>query len=164
VGARQFLRAKFVHPIVDLLTQGVAPRQLALSLALGAVVGTFPLIGTTTTLCLLLAIALRLNLPVIQLSNYLVYPLQVLALLPLVRLGERLTRAPHQSLALAQVMALIQSSHWHALRLLWTSAAHALLAWALLALPAFLLWFGLFRLLVALTAQSLARRKKSGRI
>lgn len=85
-----FLRRRVVDPIKNQLTQGVTPHLLALSCALGITLGIFPLLGTTTLLCLLVGIVLKLNQPSIQAVNYLVYPLQI-ALVPVfVRLGEML--------------------------------------------------------------------------
>ncbi len=72
------------------LTQGLSSQKLALSLAFGITLGTFPLLGVTTILCTLAALILKLNLPVIQFANYLVYPLQILLLVPYYHLGNLL--------------------------------------------------------------------------
>jgi uncharacterized protein (DUF2062 family) len=76
------------------LRQGLTPEGIALSLAVGVAVGLFPLIGTTTLLGFALGSALRVNLALLQIATWLVYPLQLALLLPLVRLGERLPGAP----------------------------------------------------------------------
>lgn len=79
-----------VAPIRLQLLQGITPRQVALTLALGGVLGIFPILGASTPLCLLAGVSLRLNQPLIQLINYLVYPVQLLLLIPFYRAGERL--------------------------------------------------------------------------
>jgi uncharacterized protein (DUF2062 family) len=61
-------------PIVDLLRQGITPEKIALSIALGAVLGIFPVLGSTTILCAAAAFVLRLNLSAIQIVNFLIYP------------------------------------------------------------------------------------------
>lgn len=77
------------------LTQGVSPEKLALTIALGIMISIFPILGATTALCALAGIALRLNQPIIQLVNYLAYPLQLALLIPFYRAGEHmLGRAP----------------------------------------------------------------------
>jgi uncharacterized protein (DUF2062 family) len=81
---------RVVAPIVAQLRQGITPRQIALTLALGSVLGIFPILGATTLLCAIAGVWLRLNQPIIQLVNYLVYPVQVLLLIPFYRAGERL--------------------------------------------------------------------------
>ena len=67
--------------------QGISPRRLALTLALGFAIGCIPVVGIPTLLCAVLALALRLNLPAIQAANYLVMPLQLVLIVPFVRLG-----------------------------------------------------------------------------
>ncbi len=77
-----WLRRKIVNPILDLLRQGITPEKIALSIALGLTLGVAPVLGSTSILCLLAAFVLGLNLPAIQLVNYLVYPLQLALLAP----------------------------------------------------------------------------------
>src|SRR5580658_3175280 len=69
------------------LRQGVSPRRLALTLALGFAIGCVPVIGIPTLICAALAFALRLNLPAIQAANYAAMPLQLFLVVPFVRLG-----------------------------------------------------------------------------
>ena len=83
------LNAKFL----GFLSQGSTPRNLALSLALGMVVGLFPVLGLSTLLCTILALVFRLNLPAMQAANYGVYPLQLMLMLPFARLGEKVFHA-----------------------------------------------------------------------
>ena len=94
-----------MRPIVDLLTQGITPEKIALSIAFGLVLGVFPALGWTTLLCLLVAVWLRLNVPAMQLVNYLAYPLQVALLVPFIRAGEVLFRAPKLGISLPQILA-----------------------------------------------------------
>src|ERR1700730_11684961 len=124
---------RLVRPILDLLRQGVTPEKIALSLALGIALGVFPLLGSTTALCALAALVLRLNLTVIQLVNYFVYPLQIALLIPFFRLGERLFRAPHLPLSVPQIYAMIHASMTGAVRALWTTTWHAIIVWCLVA-------------------------------
>ncbi|EPG65946.1 DUF2062 domain-containing protein [Leptospira wolffii] len=77
--------------ILEELKTGTSPKKIALSLALGAAFGVFPLIGTTMALCALLGFLLRLNPVSIQIANYAVYPFQVLLLVPFLQLGSNIT-------------------------------------------------------------------------
>ena len=129
-----FFHQRIAQPIVELLRQGVTPEKLALSLALGVALGIFPVLGTTTALCALAALMLRLNLPAIQIVNYFVYPLQIALLIPFFTLGEKLFGAPHLPLSAAQISGMIHASFWSATRFLWTTVWHAAIAWCLLAL------------------------------
>jgi len=128
-----FFRRRIARPIVELLRQGVTPEEMALSLALGAALGVFPVLGTTTALCALVALLWRLNLPAIQIVNYFVYPLQIALLIPFFRAGEKLFGAPHLPLSLVQILTVVHASFWGATRFLWTTIWHAAAAWCLIA-------------------------------
>ena len=129
----RFFRRRIARPVVELLRQGVTPEKMALSLALGMALGVFPVLGTTTALCALVAFVWRLNLPAIQIVNYFVYPLQIVLILPFFRAGERLFGAPHLPLSVSQIVAAVHASFWGATRFLWTTIWHAVIAWCLIA-------------------------------
>ena len=128
-----FFHRRLARPILDLLRQGVSPEKIALSLTLGVALGVFPVLGSTTALCALAALVLRLNLPAIQIVNYFVYPLQLGLLIPFFRLGERLFRAPHLPLSVSQIYAMMHANMWSAIRSLWTTTWHAIIVWCLAA-------------------------------
>ena len=128
-----FFYRRLVRPVLDLLRQGVTPEKLAMSLALGAVIGVFPGIGWTTTLCALVAVAWGLNLPAIQLTNYFMYPVQIALLIPFFKLGERLFGAPHLPISVSQIYAMTRANWWAALKFLWSTTWHAMVVWAILA-------------------------------
>ncbi len=129
------LRRRIARPVIELLSQGVTPEKMALSLALGLALGVFPVLGTTTAICALVAFVWRLNLPAIQIVNYFVYPLQIALLIPFFRAGERLFGATHLPLSMTQILAMVHASFWAATRFLWTTIWHAAVAWCLAAPP-----------------------------
>jgi hypothetical protein len=100
---RGFWRRRVLDLIVAQLRQGITADQIALTVALGCTLSLFPILGSTTVLCGLAALWLRLNQPVIQLVSWLCYPLQVLMLLPFYHAGERLG-APHLALSIPQLV------------------------------------------------------------
>jgi uncharacterized protein (DUF2062 family) len=155
----EFFQQRIVRPIVDLLIRGITPEKIALSLAFGIVIGVFPVLGTTTLLCLLAAILFRLNLPAIQLVNYLCYPLQIALILPFLRMGQWLLRAEPLRLTLPQMLALAHGDTLRAIHLLWIGALQAAAAWMLVGPLAILgLYFTLTPMLRRL---SLAIRRRS---
>lgn len=116
------------------LRQGISPRRLAFTLALGFAVGCIPVVGIPTLLCAALALALRLNLPAIQAANYAVMPLQLLLIVPFVRFGGWLTASgPHQAVQASSLLHI--PSARLAAQMGWI-AGQALLAWAIIAIPA----------------------------
>jgi uncharacterized protein (DUF2062 family) len=138
---------RLIEPFIALLRQGLAPRSLALCVALGAVIGNIPILGTSTVLCTLIALLARLNLPAIQLAQAAMAPTQVLLIIPFVRLGEWLTGAPHEPLSVSAGMILLAQGPWHAISVLWRAIVHAAVAFALVAPPAVAL---LYRALIPL--------------
>ncbi len=116
------------------LRQGISPSRLALTLALGFAIGCIPVVGVPTLLCAGLALALRLNLPAIQAANYVVMPLQLLLIVPFVRLGGWLIPSGANQVATAR--ALLHASPWILISQLGGIAGHAMLGWLVFAIPA----------------------------
>jgi uncharacterized protein (DUF2062 family) len=122
--------------VLDLLRQGITPHKLALAIVLGVLLGITPVLGTTIASCTLAALVLGLNLPLIQLANNLVYPLQLLLLIPFVQAGQRLFREPPLPLSFTQIAAMLQADLWGTIVALWSYTLHGLAAWALVCLVA----------------------------
>ena len=100
--------------------------KLAVSLALGAVLGVFPILGVPTFLCGAVAAVWRLNFAALQLMNYVVYPLQIALLWPFARFGGTLFGVSHHLRGLTGLMAI---------------AFHTTAAWLCFAIPAGLLLY-----------------------
>jgi uncharacterized protein (DUF2062 family) len=150
-----FLQRRLVRPVIELLRQGVTPEKIALSIVFGVALGVFPVLGATTALCAIAALAFRLNLPAIQIVNYFVYPLQIALLIPFFRLGEKLFRAQHLPLSVPQIYAMIHASMSGTIRTLWTTTWHAIVVWCLLAPVAAIVLY----LILAPVLRRVARRK-----
>jgi uncharacterized protein (DUF2062 family) len=131
-GAEPKPEYRWLKPFIQLLRQGVSPEKIALTIALGIVLGATPVLGSTTLLCTLAAIVLRLNLPAIQLVNGAMYPLQLILLIPFYRLGAWMFQVDASTISLGGVTALIRQGVGHAVRTLWVVTMHALLAWLVL--------------------------------
>ncbi|KXX68089.1 DUF2062 domain-containing protein [Flammeovirga sp. SJP92] len=78
---------RILVPLRTLLRQGLTPSKLAWSFAVGLLIGSSPLLGFCTWICLIAASVFRLNQLAIQIANYAVYPLQVLLIVPYIELG-----------------------------------------------------------------------------
>lgn len=132
---RAWLRRRLWEPIQGQLRQGLSARGLAWSLCLALACATCPIIGATTTLCILVGVAFRLNHPVMQVVNYVSYPLQIVLLVPFWRMGEWLFRAPHLELNLTHILASLKVDTWGAIRFYWAEVWHGAVAWVLVAAP-----------------------------
>jgi uncharacterized protein (DUF2062 family) len=129
----------FRHKVAVWLEQGISPRRLALTLALGFAIGCIPVEGIPTATCILLALTLRLNLPVLQTANYVVMPLQWLLMAPFMHMGQWLFHGVSGARQSLRLGALLHHSPQELLTQLSGLAGHALLAWLLIAIPAVVL-------------------------
>ena len=132
-----FSPAKFwresIALIIGQLTQGVTPQKIALSIALGLSLGVFPILGTTTMLCAIAGLRLKLNQPIIQLVNWLVYPLQLALVLVFIRIGEWITHAPHVSLSIPYLFQKFHESPANFFQEFGISALRGVIAWLFIA-------------------------------
>ena len=125
--------------LLDWLRTGLAPRQLAFTLALGFAIGCIPLFGVTTAICAVLALVLKLNMPAIQAANYLALPFQFVLLVPFLKLGQWLFSTGTLTVSRAQVLAQLEAAPWQATMRFGGVFGHAMLAWLMLAGPALML-------------------------
>jgi hypothetical protein len=119
--------------LIVLLRSGLAPRRLALCVAIAIVVGNIPLLGVSTIVCAAIALVFRLNLPAIQLVQAAMAPTQLLLIIPFVRLGEWMLHVPPQAVSVEGAFALMSQGIWQAVVILRDAIYHAVLAWSLLA-------------------------------
>ncbi len=157
---REFFRRRIVGPIVTLLKQGITPESIALSLACGAIIGIFPVLGTTAVLCTAAALALRLNLVAVQAVHILMTPVQLLLIIPFVRVGEALMHAPKQPLSIAAGQALLSHGAFHAVTLLWSAIVHAVVGWLALGPITLYLLYRLLRPVLIRARERVARRSQ----
>lgn len=149
-----FLYRRAVLPLLALLRMGVSPRTLAWSIAVGVVIGINPLFGSTTILCLAVAIIFRLNIAASQLGNHIVYPLELLLFIPFLQAGRVMFKTAPVPL---EPNAILQAARSHPIALvrhLWLWEWHALVVWAIVsavALPS-------LALLLTLLLQRLMRQ------
>lgn len=152
------LGRRIARPFVEQLTQGLSPERLALTLALGTALATVPVVGTTTLLCGAAAWALRLNQPVIQLVNFCAYPLQLALLIPFIRLGEWLFRAPRLPLSLTELLTRMSGDFFGTLFSLAATSGRAVVAWLLVSIPVGLAHYVVARGVLRFVARRLAAR------
>jgi uncharacterized protein (DUF2062 family) len=143
-----------ILPILALLRMGATPQTLAWSIAVGLLIGINPALGTTTVLCLAVTFACRLNVVAAQLANHAVFPLELLLVIPFIKLGSKvfhtaaLPLSPHVFFVAARTAPLALT------RQLWSWEWHALVLWAAISVVAApLIAFGLTPLLRLLLAR-----------
>jgi uncharacterized protein (DUF2062 family) len=143
-----FLKKKVIQPLVDLLKQGLSPTKLAIVLALGTTFSVFPVLGTTTILCTTAALMLRLNLPAIQVANYLAFPVQVALFFPFVEIGERITGQTLIDISRETMVSAFNAGFFHALSELSNYLILACIGWVLSSVPIFFIFYFLFKIIL----------------
>ena len=132
-GVSHRLRRRIAGPLRQQLQQGLSADRLALAVAVGVVVGNIPLFGASTILCALIALAFRLNQPAIQIAQAAMAPTQLLLIIPFVRLGEWLLRAPHQAISIKAALAFAAEDTAQTAAVLRDALIHAGVGWMLVA-------------------------------
>ena len=128
-----FWKRRIVTPLVVQLKQGVTPEKLALTVALGLVLGIFPILGATTLLCGAAAIALRLNQTVIQLVNYFAYPVQLALIIPIYQAGEKVFGNAPIPLSIPLIFERFRADFGQFLRDFGMIAVQGIVVWCILA-------------------------------
>lgn len=128
-------RTRVVEPLLELLNQGVSPKSIAVSMSAGTVIGVFPVLGSTTVICVLLAVALRLNLVAIQVLNWVVYPLQIALILPFIQLGQYLIGGDQIALSTDELQVAFGQSWLEAVAEFWHLMLSGIMAWSMTAVP-----------------------------
>lgn len=132
---------RLVFPVVKrsqaVMSCGLTPQKLALTICVGSALGIMPLPWGTTLICILLAHHFGLNHVALQSVNYLLYPLQLALLSPFFKLGTRLF--PWGPPVPARLLATIIRNPGSSWDILGWIMIKSLAAWLVTALPAALL-------------------------
>jgi uncharacterized protein (DUF2062 family) len=146
--AKSFWRRRVLDVIVGQLKQGITPQKISLTLALGVTLGIFPILGATTLLCFVVGLCLKLNQPIIQMVNYLMYALQLVLILFFVRIGEFLMHATPVSFSIPELFRKFHESPREFFREFGMTGVHGIVGWLIIApFVAALLYFILLPLM-----------------
>jgi uncharacterized protein (DUF2062 family) len=153
------------HSIKNILyeafRQGLTPHKLAFTCAAGVIIGIFPVFGTTTILCFAIAIIFRLNIPIIQLVNYLVVPLQLLFIIPFIKVGTILFHLNPFPYDADQLIFLFRNDFIHLLKEVGFALLLGMGVWATFSIPLFFVLYYMFFILFSRWLKSPQRELKS---
>jgi uncharacterized protein (DUF2062 family) len=120
-------------PILALLRMGASPEKLAWSIAAGLLIGINPILGSTTVLCLAIAFIFRLNVAASQIGNHIVYPLELILVIPFIHIASRIFHTAPMPLSANELLHAAREHPLTLARQLWLWEWHAFLLWAILA-------------------------------
>ena len=81
------IKIKLLPGIRSFLFYQGSDHKIALTITLGFYFGIFPIVGSTSLLCLLAAMSFRLNIILIQALNLLFFPFQLIFMYPFYKAG-----------------------------------------------------------------------------
>jgi uncharacterized protein (DUF2062 family) len=137
-----------VKRLQSVMSCGLTPQKLALTLCIGSALGIMPLLWGTSLFCILLAHFFRLNHVALQSVNYLLYPLQLALLLPFLKLGTWLFPwGP--PLPVQLFSTLIHNPGLSSLNILAWITLKSVTAWLVTVLPSALLIYGILMVAVS---------------
>jgi len=124
-----WLRRRVRDPLVAELRQGATPEAVAAAVTVSLALAVVPFIGLTTLLCLVAGRLFRLNHVVMQVVNHTAFPLQVVLIVPFVRLGETMTGARPFAFTPSAIIDEFNLSIPDFLEKFWLTGLHGLLGW-----------------------------------
>lgn len=127
-----FWQQRVRAPLLALFAQGVSSHRMALAFAVGSACSLFPFLGFTSLLNLGMGWWLRLNHPLLQALNQVLGPVQLVMIVPYVRLGERVWGAPDGGFTVGEMLRVFREADWRGfLHDFGWAGVHAFTAWLL---------------------------------
>ena len=141
---REQFAKRVVIPVSNIRKQGISSETLAFSVSIGVIGGAFPVLGFASYICLLMTLVFKQNFIVVQVANWLVYPLQIILLVPLMKLGHSIFARGDLTITLHQVVVAFQSGLMNGISEIGLISLYGIIAWAALAVPCMFIFYALF--------------------
>ncbi|MGJ8633086.1 MAG: DUF2062 domain-containing protein [Luteolibacter sp.] len=127
------IRRWIIQPIANQLKQGTSPERLSWSVSLGITLGIFPIMGSTSIVCLIAGHLLKLNQPVLHLFKTLTYPIHLPLILVFIHLGEKMNGVPPTPFSIIELVAQFKESPTRFAKDFGMAALYGVEAWAITA-------------------------------
>ncbi|PWA05589.1 DUF2062 domain-containing protein [Flavobacterium psychrotolerans] len=125
----------FTNKITALFKQGLTPKELVQSLIASGLISIIPVIGVSTFMITTLSLKRKLNLPVMLALSYLMWPVQILLILPFIKAGEFIFSVPSNNHTLEEIMGSFQNGFFKTLHHLSFELLCGLGGWLCTAVP-----------------------------
>lgn len=128
-----FFKTKILHPFRTALEAGMTVHLMSLTITFGIIGGLFPVPGFTALICLLFGIIFKLNIPLMQVINLILTPLDLALSLPLMRVGEHILGREPIPLSLKQLMDKVKDDGLKGtIKIIMMAILCAILGWLLM--------------------------------
>lgn len=121
--------------IKALFKQGLSPKQLSQSIIASGVISIIPILGVSTFLITALSLKKKLNLPIMIAISYLMWPIQILLIIPFIRIGEFIFSVPETHLTAGEIINSFNNNFIQTLSYLSFELLCGLGGWLLTAVP-----------------------------
>ena len=118
-----------------LLKQGLTPKELSQSIIVSGLISTIPILGVSTFMITTVSLQRKLNLPVMISLSYLMWPIQILLIIPFIRVGEFIFSVPRNHHTVEEIIRSFQNSFFQTLSQLSFELLCGLGGWLLTAVP-----------------------------
>lgn len=117
------------------MKQGLTPKELSQSLIVSGLISTIPIFGVSTFMITTVSLKRKLNLPVMISLSYLMWPIQILLIIPFIRVGEFIFSVPRNHHTVDEIISSFQNSFFQTLSHLSFELLCGLGGWFLTAVP-----------------------------
>ena len=118
-----------------LLKQGLTPKELIQSIIVSGLISTVPILGVSTFMITAVSLKRKLNLPVMISMSYLLWPVQILLIIPFIRVGEFIFLVPQNHHTVEEIINSFQNSFFQTLTQLSFALVCGLGGWLFTAVP-----------------------------
>jgi uncharacterized protein (DUF2062 family) len=124
-----------IAKISVLFKQGLTPKDLIKSIIVSGLISTIPILGVSTFMITTVSLKTKLNLPVMIALSYLMWPVQILLIIPFIRIGQFIFSVPKSHHSVEEIISSFQTSFFGTLRHLSFELLCGLGGWLLTAVP-----------------------------
>jgi uncharacterized protein (DUF2062 family) len=124
-----------IAKISVLFKQGLTPKDLIKSIIVSGLISTIPILGVSTFMITTVSLKTKLNLPVMIALSYLMWPVQILLIIPFIRIGQFIFSVPKSHHSVEEIISSFQTSFFGTLSHLSFELLCGLGGWLLTAVP-----------------------------
>ncbi len=121
--------------ITALFKQGLTPIELTQSIIISSLISIIPILGLTTLLLTALSIKRNLNLPIMIAQSFIMWPVQIVMIVPFINIGEFIFSIPKTNHSAQEIIASFQNSFFATLSHLSFELLCGFGGWLLTAVP-----------------------------
>jgi len=118
-----------------LLKQGLTLKELSQCVIVSGLISIIPILGVSTFMITTVSLKRKLNLPVMISLSYLMWPVQILLIIPFIRMGEFIFSVPRNHHTVEEIISSFQNSFFITLSQLSFELLCGFAGWLLTAVP-----------------------------